>query len=140
MRRILIFLMVNPILLITNCLSQPTQEWIRLYPDTNTFSANGYALALDSTGNVFITGLATNNSTWRDYCTVKYSPAGVQQWVSNFRGPLSITFAKAIALDDSSNVYVTGYSNNGSTFFDFCTVKYNTNGVQQWVRFYTSSG
>jgi len=39
-------------------------------------------------------------------------------------------------VDGSGNVYVTGYSIESGTYFDYATVKYNSSGVQQWVQRY----
>jgi hypothetical protein len=127
------------ILLLTHCLTlgslldaqTPTLEWARMYPDTNTFNAIAAALAVDSIGNVYITGFGDSG-----YCTIKYSPDGIRLWVAKFPGPINIAFAKAIALDSFSNVYVTGYVNSGGANFDYCTIKYNSSGIEQWVRFY----
>jgi hypothetical protein len=41
--------------------------------------------------------------------------------------------ANAIAIDKQKNVYVTGYSRSEATGNDFATVKYNSDGIQQWV-------
>ena len=43
--------------------------------------------------------------------------------------------AYAIAVDDSGNVYVTGFS-----FFGYATVKYNPAGQQLWVARYDEGG
>ena len=123
--------------------AQVQQEWVRRYPDTSTgnaFNAGAYALALDDSGNVYITGYVDYNNIPpynNGYCTIKYNAGGVQLWVSNYYGTNSGgRFAFAIALDSSSNVYVTGYSYEVGRDFDFCTVKYNSSGVQQWVEYY----
>jgi len=41
--------------------------------------------------------------------------------------------AYSMALDVSSNVYVTGRSLGSGTNFDYATIKYNVSGVQQWL-------
>ena len=92
---------------------------------------------LDDTGNIFVTGNLNNYTTLYAYCTIKYNSYGVRQWAVNFYGSVSGgNYAYAIALDKFSNVYVSGYSNNPSNNFDYCTIKYNSNGVQQWVQYY----
>ena len=69
-----------------------------------------------------------------DYATIKYDSAGQQQWVSRYNGPANgVDFAEAVAVDSSSNVYVTGESAGQGTRNDFATVKYNSTGEEQWV-------
>lgn len=119
--------------------AQVQQEWVRRYPDTNTFTAGANALALDDSGNVYIAGSA-GNVNFSTYCTVKYSSSGVQQWVAFYYGTNDGgRQAYAIAIDKFSNVYVTGGSYNDSSLFDYCTIKYNSSGVQQWVKYYDGS-
>jgi hypothetical protein len=113
------------------------QEWIRYYPDSNSkFTTFPQDMVLDDSGYVYITGLSLTN-TWEAFCTMKYSPAGNLIWVSNYYG-ISIggREAKAIVLDKNSNVFVTGSSYQNSTFVDFCTIKYNSSGVEQWINYY----
>lgn len=119
-------------------LAQVQQEWARRYPDTNTFNAFAYSLALDDSGNVYVTGsTSTQGNLTNGYCTIKYSSSGVQQWVANYYSNNSGgRYAYAIALDKSSNVFITGYSYENGRYFDYCTIKYNSNGVQQWVQYY----
>jgi hypothetical protein len=99
-------------------------------------------MALDSSGNVIVTGYV-NAVDGQHYCTVKYNSAGIQQWVAIYKGPLSfsIDLAHAIGVDQSGNIYVTGKSGAGiSGDNDYCTVKYNPIGVQQWERRYKLPG
>ena len=81
-------------------------------------SAYTYAIAVDSSGNVYVNGTQRwLKGAGRDYTTIKYSTAGQQQWVARYNGqgnPNYADYASAIAVDSSGNVYVTGYSYNGS--------------------------
>src|SRR5436309_7436905 len=90
------------------CFSQVQQEWLRLYPDPNTFIATAGSMALDDSGNVYVAGY-TENSGSNSICTIKYSSSGVQQWVANYYSNNSGgRTAFSVAVDKSSNVYVTG--------------------------------
>jgi hypothetical protein len=123
--------------------AQVQQKWVRLYPENiPSFQAGSNAMVLDSFGNVYITGHAESNpnGSWTAFCTVKYNSSGEQQWASFYYGNNNGgRYSFAIDLDKLNNIYVTGYSYNSGSLFDYCTVKYDSNGVQQWVRQYDGS-
>lgn len=93
--------------------------------------------AIDANGNIFVTGYSYGNSSGPDYCTIKYNNAGAQQWVQRYVGPDGWDESWNIILDPAGNVYVTGNSAGVGTGDDYCTIKYNNAGVQQWVARYT---
>ena len=107
--------------------------WYWTYYSTWTSGAN--AIALDWHGNVYVTGgVYDGTSSYEDYLTIKYNAAGTFGWASRYGGaPLSDDEAKAIAVDDSCSVYVTGRSGDYS---DIATVKYDSTGAQRWVKRY----
>ena len=95
------------------------------------------SLAVDAAGNVYITGRSTRTGTGFDYVTIKYNNAGVPLWGARYNGPANgDDVAFSLAVDASGNVYVTGFSNGIGTYRDYATIKYNKDGVQQWVRRY----
>jgi len=114
----------------------PVEEWVARYDGGIRNSEWAYALAVDSSGNVYVTGYSRGSSTSNDYATVKYDSDGNQQWVARYNGPgNNHDYAYALAVDSSGNVYVTGQS-YGGTNYDYATVKYDSNGNQQWVARY----
>ena len=98
------------------------------------------AIAVDSLFNVYITGYSKGLDSTLDYATVKYDSAGTELWVSRYFSEAGGTdYADAITLDDSLNVYVTGGSYRTPNNYDFATVKYNSQGAQQWVSYYNGT-
>ena len=99
------------------------------------------AIAVDRLGNVYVTGHSDGSGTATDYATIKYDSSGNQLWVSRYNGPVnSGDGAKAIALDSTGNVYVTGYSFGSGTYTDYATVKYDTDGNEVWAARYNGPG
>ncbi len=115
--------------------------WVRRYNGPANNADMATAIALDNSGNVYITGKSIGTGTNFDYATIKYNSAGVQQWVARYNGTgNNYDEATAITVDNSGNVYVTGYSTGTTTAEDIATVKYNSNGVQQWVKRINGTG
>ncbi|MBE2216658.1 MAG: SBBP repeat-containing protein [Ignavibacteria bacterium] len=107
---------------------------------THNGTANGddkvNASVIDASGNIYITGVAINTSSGADYATIKYNSTGVRQWVALYNGTGNGSDeARSVAVDNSGNVYVTG-SSQGPAGMDYATVKYNSNGTQQWAQRY----
>jgi uncharacterized delta-60 repeat protein len=110
------------------------QLWVARYNNGNDIAQS---LVVDSSGNVFVTGYSDGNWTDYDYATIKYSPDGNQLWVARYNGPGNgYDIATAMAIDNSGNVYVTGYSSSTSYGYDYATIKYSSNGNQLWVARY----
>jgi uncharacterized delta-60 repeat protein len=117
--------------------AEGVQQWVaRFDGNSNDYDAAN-SIAVDTDGNVYVTGMSAVNWTVYDYTTVKYSSDGVELWVARYNGPgNSNDIAKAIAVDVDGNVYVTGSSPGAGTLNDYATVKYDENGVEQWVQRY----
>ena len=117
--------------------SSGVEQWVARYNGPANSSDIAYSIAVDGSGNVYVTGYSKGTIYDYDYCTIKYNSAGVQQWVSRYNGPGNgDDIVRSIVVDGSGNVYVTGASEGLGTHFDYCTIKYNSSGVQQWVARY----
>jgi hypothetical protein len=112
--------------------------WVRRYNGPGNDMDAGRAITTDDSGNVYVTGLSYGNGTLSDYATIKYLPNGDTAWVRRYDGPPSYNDgANSIAVDDSGNVYVTGYSSGIGTGWDYATIKYNAHGEIVWVKRYS---
>ena len=106
-------------------------------------------LALDSSGNVYVTGTSYNPKGWgydTDYATVKYDSFGHELWVARYTSPESNVWeiARDLAVDSLGNVYVTGFrdrlwGNSGLSIDEFLTVKYDSFGQLEWVARYANA-
>jgi hypothetical protein len=115
--------------------------WVRRYNGPGNDYDMASAIAVDNSGNVYVTGISTGSGTNRDYATIKYYPNGDTAWVRRYNGPGNdYDMASAIAVDNSGNVYVTGISTGSGTYRDYATIKYYPNGDTAWVRRYNGPG
>ena len=113
------------------------EAWVKIYNGPGNGTDRAQALAIDSSGNIYVTGQSWGGSSSEDYVTIKYSPVGETLWVKLYNGPGDSTdIASDLELDTSGNIYVTGRSWGGSGNFDYATVKYAPNGETLWVRRY----
>src|SRR6478672_9092372 len=118
--------------------SAGVQQWTARYNGPVSEPDRATAIVVDKTGNCFVTGYS--RGVGLDIATVKYNANGTQQWVERYDGPAhSSDIAYAIALDNSGNVYVAGSDQAILYNTDFCTIKYNSSGVQQWEARYASA-
>ena len=110
--------------------------WERWYNNPSGLSDVGAAIAVDQAMNVYITGTSEVSAGVFRIVTLKYNPSGTLLWSTTYVGGFS-SRANAIAVDYyTGDVYIAGATEIGSNGFDFTTIKYNTNGTQQWVKTY----
>lgn len=121
--------------------AQVTQEWAARYNGIENSVEDARSIAVDESGNVYVTGSEAGSVPGVDYVTVKYNSSGIQQWAQKYNGPGNVyDYSHAIAVDGSGNVYVTGASVGNGTSSDYATIKYNSSGIQQWVQRYNGPG
>ena len=110
----------------------------------------GYALALDTNGNLYLAG--SSNANWgipvrafsgsNDGFAAKLNSGGILQW-HTFLGGSSDDFGRGIAVDTTGNTYIAGYGNaawgspdrNYSGGSDAFAARLDKNGALQWNTF-----
>jgi hypothetical protein len=107
--------------------------WTNRYNGPGNGGDHANAVAVDSSGNVFVTGSSTGSGGDSDYATIKYSDAGVPLWTNRYNGPANVSDqASAVAVDAIGNVFVTGSSGD-----DSATIAYSGAGVPLWTNRYS---
>ncbi|HVP35814.1 MAG TPA: SBBP repeat-containing protein, partial [Terriglobales bacterium] len=98
--------------------------WVRRYSGLDQGNA-AHAIAVDDSGNVYVTGQSRNGQISSSYATIKYKPDGEVAWTSRYRGWFFSSVGSDLALDNAGNLYVTGWSDGPSGVYDYVTLKYN---------------
>jgi hypothetical protein len=102
-------------------------EWVQRYNGYGQDYDQANALAMDDSGNVYVTGSTqyVDLSTFK-CVTIKYNKSGVQQWLREYQREFS-TFNVGfdIAVDRNGNVYVA--SSTG-------LLRYDRSGNLVWAR------
>jgi len=120
--------------------SSGAEQWVVRYNGSGNSNDKSSAIAVDSFGNVYVTGASTVSGASLDYTTIKYYSDGTEQWISAYTGlGISYDYATDMAVDGSGNVYVIGFSGPQYSY-DYATVKYNPEGVEQWTSLFEGSG
>ena len=111
-----------------------TEVWNARFNGRLNYRDSAVAIAVTSSGNVYVTGTGIRSNSSYDYLTLKYTSDGQLAWSAYYNGPGNGgDFARAIDLDTSGNVYVTGRSYGFFTLTDYATVKYTADGEMVWV-------
>lgn len=102
------------------------QKWVAFYHYLESVSDCAYAVSLDESGNIYVTGSSAGAgySFCDDYATIMYNPSGAQQWAARYSSPGNRNdMAKAIAVDGAGSIYVTGFISD-SGYDNIATIKY----------------
>ncbi len=109
-------------------------QWYKTWGGSN-HGDEGYGIALDASGNVFISGSTYSYGVGgRDVLLLKYDSDGNLQWYKTWGGS-NTEWGTRIALDGSGNVYITGYTSSyGVGGRDVILLKYDSDGNFQWYK------
>lgn len=116
------------------------EQWVQRYDGPVNGFDRADMVTVDDDGNVYVTGTSEGLDYSLDFLTIKYNANGIQQWEQRYNGNGAYNandWAYFISLDAVGNVYVAGKSRNANFGdYDACLIKYNSDGVQQWIAIY----
>jgi hypothetical protein len=113
------------------------EQWVARYNGIGDDDDEGYDIAIDDAGHIYVVGFSNLVGNRDHYITIKYNNYGDTLWTAMYGGPDSVGCrAHAIDLDDSGNAYVTGEGYASASFRDIVTVKYDSSGNEEWVASY----
>ena len=111
------------------------------------YTDNARAVAVDSGGNVIVTGQSYRDFQTSDLVTVAYSNGGIPLWTNRYNGPANgddvLLTKDSLALGPNGSVYVTAASDGDSSnanISDFVTIKYLTSGSTPSLSIARSNG
>ena len=123
--------------------SAGNEKWVSKYhgPAISGYGDTGWGIAVDRFGFIYVTASSRDSLTLDDIAVLKYDSAGNELWVARYNGPGNdYDWPFDIAVDSSSNVYVTGRSVGAGTGFDYITLKYDSSGNDLWASRYNGPG
>ena len=97
----------------------------------------------DKAGNIYICGNMRNTLSSSDFYYAKLDTSGEIVWQGNYNGiGNNIDIPYAITLDETGNIYLTGYSKSSTAAGseDVLTVKISPSGNLMWSRLYDGAG
>jgi len=91
-----------------------------------------YAVAVDNSNNIIVTGCSGEPFSDYDFLTVKYDPSGTILWQDTLDNNNNEDVAYSVAVNNTNNIIVTGYSAAMGGDYDYFIVEYDSNGTILW--------
>ncbi|NPV13724.1 T9SS type A sorting domain-containing protein [candidate division WOR-3 bacterium] len=114
--------------------------WVRYYNRTPENDEDiSYAICVDDSNNVYVTGTSYDDGTDYDIATIRYTPTGVRSWLrrKNNYPWVGDDYGMRIKFDPVTRTIIIGgivYDDNQD--YNYFTMKYSRNGDSLWARAY----
>jgi len=120
--------------------SDGDEVWTKTYNGSDNGNDKGYDIAVDGSGNVYVTGSETVTGEASNVWVRKYDSDGDVLWTRTYNGTDNDDdIGYGIAVDESGNVYVVGYEMTIAEAANIWARKYDTDGDVVWTRTYNDA-
>jgi uncharacterized delta-60 repeat protein len=111
------------------------RKWMKRYNGPGKGWDAACAIAVDKSGNVYVTGESKNTAGDFDFATIKYNSSGAVKWVKRYDSPTHLGDRPCgLALGSSGSVYVAGTSGMDTNSEEIAIIKYDSDGNLKWVK------
>ncbi len=115
--------------------------WSRVEDGNFAFDSEGSALKVNANGDVYVTGYVTTSANNADIAVLKYNSNGEKQWLRVIDGGVSQEDkAWGIVIDETDNIYISGYATMQNRGTDYYTAKLDNAGNVIWSKTYDGGG
>ncbi|MDH5662022.1 MAG: SBBP repeat-containing protein [Elusimicrobiota bacterium] len=111
------------------------EVWTKTYNSVANQFDIGRGIAIDDSGNVYVTGSETVGGASQNIWVRKYDTDGDVVWTKTYNGTANgQDVGEGIAVDGGGNVYVTGYETVSGESYNIWVRKYDSEGDVLWTR------
>jgi len=111
-----------------------TERWVYRYYGTNSYhNDEAYSICYGADGNLYVAGVAYNDSTGDDFTVISLTNSGTERWIYKYNG-LANYGDRAFTVDyGSGNIYIGGTSYGSDTIRHLTVISLTLNGNERWV-------
>src|SRR5712692_3846519 len=112
-------------------------QWQKIWSGSGNGSDNGWGVAVDSSGNIYVTGDTSSfGAGGLDVLLLKFNSTGGLLWQKTWGGKYTdVGLRVAVDPTNNSNVYVTGQTANfGAGSMDVLLLKFSSSGMLLWQK------
>lgn len=108
--------------------------WMKTFNGTENSDDEASAIVLGSDGSIYVTGIVSNNFTGKDIILLKYKSSGDLEWSINYfyNGSYADDRGLDMKIDNSDNIFLTGYVTDNSGNVLIAAQKYSSGGALIW--------